>query len=216
MDAKTPSSFRLIAAMTLAGAASGLALVSIYLGTLPMIEANRAQALEQAVLKVLPGTSAFKPVTLRDGALVEVTSDAPASPPGETVYRGFDEQGNPTGVAIPTEGAGYADTVKVLYGLNPRQGEIVGLEVLESRETPGLGDKIIFDPAFHSNFKALQVKPQIQLVKQGEKTAPHQVEGISGATISSKAIVRMLQESVRQWYPALAPAAGEHAAVKEP
>lgn len=216
MDTAAPSSFRLIASMVVAGAASGLVLVSIYLGTLPMIERNRARALERAVLNVLPGATSFKPLVLQEGALIE-PGERPVPPEeGQTVYRGFDDQGRSTGVAIPAEGAGYADTVKVIYGLDPRQGTVVGLEVLESRETPGLGDKIIYDEAWLRNFEALQVKPEITLVKQGEKTSPHQVEGISGATISSKAVVRMLQDSVEKWYPLLAPPAEDHASVKEP
>jgi electron transport complex protein RnfG len=72
---------------------------------------------------------------------------------------------------------------------------------LESKETPGLGDKIIKDAAFLSNFEALAIQPKIIAVKNGEKTEPHQVEAITGATISSKAIVRLLHNGLDDWLP---------------
>ena len=49
---------------------------------------------------------------------------------------------------------GYADVVRVLYGYDPACACIVGMTVLESKETPGLGDKIDTDPDFLLNFKS--------------------------------------------------------------
>ena len=44
---------------------------------------------------------------------------------------------------------GYQDVIRILlYGYSPEHQAIVGMRVLESRETPGLGDKIEKDPAF--------------------------------------------------------------------
>lgn len=108
---------------------------------------------------------------------------------------------------------GYADTIRVLYGVSLERQAIVGLAVLESRETPGLGDKIETDPAFRENFVALDVTPDpggeglahpIAFVKHGEKSAAWQVDGITGATISSRAIAEMLDRSAAAWIPRLA------------
>jgi electron transport complex protein RnfG len=76
---------------------------------------------------------------------------------------------------------------------------IIGLKVLESKETPGLGDKIFKDADFQLNFTALQVLPEIESVKKGEKQRENQVEAITGATISSNAIVRLLNDSMEKW-----------------
>ncbi|MFT5765223.1 MAG: electron transport complex protein RnfG, partial [Saprospiraceae bacterium] len=84
---------------------------------------------------------------------------------------------------------GYDDTLKV----------IIGFEVLESKETPGLGDKIFKDADFQTNFTALAVEPEIVPVKKGAKQKPNEVEGITGATISSKAIVRLLNKTMDIW-----------------
>jgi len=37
------------------------------------------------------------------------------------------------------------------------------------------------------------------MVKKGNKSAPNEVDAISGATISSKAVVRILNESIEKW-----------------
>ena len=100
------------------------------------------------------------------------------------------------GYAVPAEGPGYMDTVGLIYGYEPRSGTIVGVAILESRETPGLGDKIITDPAFHENFRRLSVEPVIVPVKKGRKQSANEVDCITGATISSKAIVNILNEAV--------------------
>ena len=148
--------------MAVAGGLSGLILVGVYLGTLPIIKRNRAAALQRAVFKVLPNTQDFKILVPQNGTLIPFQPrEEGAMPEGDAIYLGTDAQGRPTGFAIPAEGPGYADTIKTLFGYRPGESIVVGLEVLESRETPGLGDKIISDAGFHANFKALQTQPEI-------------------------------------------------------
>ncbi len=83
-----------------------------------------------------------------------------------------------------------------IFGYNPTEKLIVGFEVLESKETPGLGDKIIKDPAFRENFTALAVEPRITTVKEGQKNNPHEVEMITGATISSRTVVKLINKAL--------------------
>jgi electron transport complex protein RnfG len=82
--------------------------------------------------------------------------------------------------------------------------------VLESKETPGLGDKIEKEEDFLANFNALdvqlnadltQVENKVIPVKQGGKTQPWEVEGITGATISSRTIGNILGESTAIMVP---------------
>ena len=82
--------------------------------------------------------------------------------------------------------------------------------MLTSKETPGLGDKIEKDPGFLENFVALDVsldasgtalRQPVETVKQGAKTESWQIDGITGATISSKAIGDMLATSTAYWLP---------------
>ena len=43
---------------------------------------------------------------------------------------------------------GYQDTIRVIYAYSFADRAIVGMQVLESKETPGLGDKIEIDADF--------------------------------------------------------------------
>ena len=50
------------------------------------------------------------------------------------------------GVAVEASGKATPDIIRILYGYDPENRQVVGFYVLESKETPGLGDKIEKDP----------------------------------------------------------------------
>ena len=187
-------------------ALSGVLIVLVFQWTLPAIKANHAAALQAAVFHVLPGVTRVVPFRLQnDGTLERLTGEDERSP---KVYAGYTEGGRLAGVAIPARGQGYQDVIKVIYGYDLERQTIVGMKVLESKETPGLGDKIGNDREFLANFQALDVtladdggelSHAIQVVKRGAKQQAWQIDAITGATISSKAIGRMLNESARAW-----------------
>lgn len=205
--ARTAGSLRLVATLAAAGAASGLVLVTAHLLTAPRIERNRAEALRAAIYRVLPGTADIAALQLVDGVLAR---DGEGSG-GDVVYACRDDAGRLVGYAIPAEGPGFMDTIKVLYGFDPKRRTIVGLEVLESRETPGLGDEISRDPQFLASFRSLAVEPRIEPVKRGERDRPNEVDCITGATISSEAVVQILNRSMDRWLPILRDTESEEA-----
>ncbi len=193
------SGTRMVVALGSIGVMAAIMLVMTYLGTLPAIERNRAEALEQAIFEVVPGAAARRGFEVRDGRLIPA-GDPPVPP---LYYAAYGPDGGLVGVAIPAEGQGFQDVLRVLYGYAPECQCIVGFKVLESKETPGLGDKIETDPVFRANFVALDVGLDAagafvnppELVKRGEKTERWQVEGITGATISARAVTRILGTS---------------------
>jgi electron transport complex protein RnfG len=196
-----PGALRLVASLAIAGLLSGLVLVGVFLGTEERIAKNRADALRRAVFQVLPGTETIETYVLDpSGAPTPYLGSADRLPDGEALYAGIRPDGTLVGLAIPAEGSGFMDTIRLLYGFDPSREVIVGMEVLDSRETPGLGDKIVYDPEFRSNFEALAVKPRIVAIKEG-KTEPNQVDCITGATISSEAVVTILNRSTERWIP---------------
>jgi len=185
---------------TLAGVAvmSGFLIVLTVKATEARIDTNKREALEAAVFAVLPDATTQATFELRDGAFVRV--DPPTSG-FDRVYAGYGPDGRLVGVAIEAAGMGYAGTIRTLYGYDPETQAVVGLQVIESLETPGLGDRIAKDPAFLANFEQLDVSLDetgetlanpVTFVKAGEKSRMWEVEGISGATISSKAVAAML------------------------
>jgi electron transport complex protein RnfG len=187
-----------------------LLIVFTYQTTLPIINQNKAEALEKAVFEVLPGTKTKVTFRITDNNEVEPFQ---GDPRGERlVYAGYDAQNSLVGIAIEASGKGFQDELKIIYGYAPENQAIIGMKVLESKETPGLGDKIEKDPAFVKNFEALDVslnqsedkiKNKIITVKSGEKEHPWEISGITGATISSKAVGQILAESTSNWIPVL-------------
>lgn len=194
---------RLVATLTVAGLLSGLAIVSAHRLTQPRIRDNQAAALERAVLEVLPGATRMERRVLREGRLEVAVG--PAGGLDESLFAGFaDTDGAPrlVGWAVPASGAGFQDTIKLIYGLDPAGARVIGMAVLESRETPGLGDRIYKDPEFVAEFADLATEPAIELI-QGHGEAAHQVDAITGATISSRAVVRILNQANARWRPLL-------------
>ncbi|EGW54121.1 FMN-binding protein [Candidatus Endoriftia persephonae] len=191
-----PSPQKLALSVAFAGLISGLVIISIFEATLPTITANKAAELKAAVFKVLPGVASMKKLQYSDGGLSERTQEGADE---DTVYGGYNQQGDLVGYAVAGEGPGFQDTIKLLYGYLPEQRKIVGMEILDSRETPGLGDKIFKDKDFVANFDGLAVDPQIKAVKKGSKSAPYEIDAITGATISSKAVVRIINGAHAKW-----------------
>jgi electron transport complex protein RnfG len=204
--AAAPGSMRLVLTLAIAGLISGIAIIGIYETTLPTITANKARELREAVFKVLPDVSQLQALVNRDGELIAVEKPAKDEP---VVYGGYDDQGEFVGYAIPAAGPGFQDTIALLYGYRPDEKIVVGMEVLESRETPGLGDKIYKDPVFVGGFSALSVEPEIVAVKKGTQSQPNEIDAITGATISSKAVVRIINETHEEWSGQLPPPGSE-------
>ena len=201
-------SMPMLRAMVGIGGVCALLIVLTFEGTLPRIEKLKAEALEKAIFKVLPETVTTKTYQLdQNNGFTEVNAKDAAEP---LVYAGYDQKGQLTGLAVEASGQGYADVLRILYGYHPDKQAIIGFYVLESKETPGLGDKIEKDADFLANFKALDVsltddfselKNAVVPVKQGSKEHPWQVDGITGATISSRAIGNIIGTSTQNWVP---------------
>ncbi|NIM61747.1 MAG: FMN-binding protein, partial [Acidobacteria bacterium] len=203
-----PSAWKMIRAMVGVGLLCGLFIVGVYQATLPTIERNKAEALQAAIFQVLPAARSSTTFVLgEDGTFATLEGDAPTE---RLVYAGYDEQSRLVGLAIEASGMGYQDVITVLYGYSFADEAIVGIRVLASKETPGLGDRIETDEAFLKNFEKLDVSltadrsapaNPIEAVKHGKKEQPWQVDGITGATISSVAIAEMLRDSAAFWAP---------------
>ena len=205
------SSLKLLATLGIAATLSGIVVALVFQFTLPIIQENKRLALEAAVFRVLPGATKRETFSLQeDGALTLVEGEADRSLP--TVYAGYDD-GKLIGVAIEAKGQGYQDVVRILYGYDPQAERIIGMKLMESKETPGLGDKIGKDETFLKNFKELDVRLDdskegllhpIEVVKHGKKTDAWQIDGITGATISSRAVGDMLLVSGNTLLPMIA------------
>ena len=203
-----PSAWHMYRAMVGVGVFCGLLIVSVFQVTRPIIEHNKAEALKKAIFHVLTDASTSSTYRLNDAGGFEVLEGEGIGE--QLVYAGYDDEQELVGLAVQAQGMGYQDVIGLIYGYSFADDAIVGVQVLESKETPGLGDKIETDPAFLENFEGLdvslvddlsQMANPIVPVKHGAKTNPWEVDGITGATISSVAIAEILNRSAQYWTP---------------
>ncbi len=208
-----PSAWHMIRTLGGVGIVCSLLIVFTYQVTLPTIQRNKAEALERACFQVLPGAQTRLTFRLTESDDVVLADDEPQPQNERLIYAGYDGENRLIGVAVEAAGQGFQDTIRLIYGYSPETETVVGIAVLESKETPGLGDKIEKDPDFLANFEALDValaedgrglRNVIEPVKHGTKEHPWQIDGITGATISSKAIAKILNDSTEQLLPVVA------------
>lgn len=187
------SSLRMVATLGAAGALAGLLIVVVYSLTLPTIEAHKAEVLRLAVSEVLNQPARYETLYATSQKVFEAPPADPVEGAVEKIYLGFDANGRATGVAVKAAAAGFQDIITLIYGFDPAGGKLLGMKVLESKETPGLGDKIEKDLGFVAQFKG--ASPPLKAVKRGTG-ASGEIDAITGATISSRAIVRIINQSL--------------------
>ncbi len=202
--AKAPevSSFKLLATLAIAGAAAGLLVVAVYRATLPTIERYSAAKVETAVREVLKSPTRWDTLYLQKGALTKTPSAGDNAKDLPKAYVGFDESGKRLGAAVTAQEPGFQEEVLLMIGFEPSTGTLIGFKVVEQKETPGLGDKIESDTSFGGQF-AGRVAP-LKGVKTRNPSNPGQVQTITGATISSRAVIRIINHAVEKWQPLLA------------
>ena len=192
------------------GTLCGIIIVLVYQFTAPMIRENKNIALENAIFKILPKATKKMAYALDESGKFVINDTLVIHERADILYAGYDAQQQLVGFAIPARGMGYQDSIDLLYAYEPISQTIVGIMVLQSRETPGLGSRIEDDVNFSRNFKQLDVRlnrnltdlnNQLVMVKSGKKTESWQIDSITGATVSSHAVGKILQQSASRWLP---------------
>ena len=90
-----------------------------------------------------------------------------------------------TGYVIETITNGYAGKIRMLIGVS-NEGKVVGLVVRELHETRGLGSRALTDTDFLSQL----------LCTSGDAEVGVNVDALTGATVTSKAVVRSVNAAV--------------------
>ena len=151
------------------------------------LASKNAQNEHMRLLTLLPGSSAFT-VEPYDGEDETIRS----------VHKGEN------GFVIQTVTNGYAGEIAMLIGVS-NEGKVTGLVVQNLSETPGLGANALTDHVFLSQF--LNTSGDVAIGTFGEDAfsgatgssdseASTYVDGITGATVTSKAIARCVNSAV--------------------
>jgi electron transport complex protein RnfG len=173
---------KMIVTLSVIGLISGGVLALVYQWALPCIVENQVRATDAAVFAVVPGTKSYKKHTAGD----------------LTYFECFGPRRGRTGTAILCSGNGYQGEIKLMVGVNADFSRFTGMTVLEQVETPGLGARIA-DKKFADQFRGLAARPPIAYVKGVAPSKPNQIEAITGATISTRAVVNIINRTVKEW-----------------
>ncbi|MDX1702087.1 MAG: FMN-binding protein [Melioribacteraceae bacterium] len=171
----------MLVTLTVIGIVSGAVLSELNSWAAPKIEANRKAETERAIFVVQSDGKRYNKIENVEFELYEV----------------FDDNENSLGYAMPYEGNGFQGNIRLIVGIDKGMTKVLGLEVLEQVETPGLGTKVTEKP-FTNQFIDIEVNPEIKWVKGAEPQASNEIQAITGATISSKAIVRIINEGMKK------------------
>ncbi len=168
---------RLVTVLTLVCVMAALVLGAVYKNTAPLIAAQKEKETQQALKQALPDADKFIMQRIDD----------------EIYYEGHKKE-RLAGYVITVKAEGYSGDIEIMVGLD-KKGAITGVEILTQQETPGLGARCIEvkygekTPWFTGQFKQ----------KKAEDLTLENIETITGATITTEAIIDAIKESVDKW-----------------
>ncbi|AHF07236.1 RnfABCDGE type electron transport complex subunit G [Desulfitobacterium metallireducens] len=134
-----------------------------------------------------------KQIELKNLALQSLVAEADQYTriPDKTDWYTASKNGQVIAYIVPTESKGYGGPIKMLVAID-KNNKIIKYTILESKETPGLGDKAS-KPLFADQFVGKSVN-NLQVTKnQSDKES---IQAISGATISSKAVTLAVKNAM--------------------
>ncbi len=198
IEHKNTPAWKLLLTLVLAGAAAGWLIVTVYNLTLPAVQRHAAEQEAAAVREVLKAPARWDTLYLVGNAL---TTKLPAGDDqSETpkAFVGYDGAGARLGIAVTAAEPGFQELIHLMIGFDPTTGALTGYKVLDEQETPGLGQRIETDTTFTRQFPG-RVAP-LAGVKRPPAN-PNEVQTITGATISSRAVLRIINDAVAKWRP---------------
>ncbi|MGL4107881.1 RnfABCDGE type electron transport complex subunit G [Clostridium sp. LP20] len=110
------------------------------------------------------------------------------------VYEALNDGNESVGHVFKITTKGFHGPVDLVIAIS-KDDKVSGMKVLSHSETPGLGAKIT-EPKFGSQIKDLPIEEDIEIVKVAP-SKDNQVEGVSGASVSSKAVGTAINDVIR-------------------
>jgi len=129
---------------------------------------------------------------------------------GRIIYRGFAEDGNTLiGYAIPLFGPGFWGPIYGVMAVDPKLEKVIGIAFYRHSETPGLGGRIT-EEWFEEQFKGRKLftpgedQRYFSFLPPGTAKADNEVDAITGATGTSKAVERLIDRNLKDYLPWIA------------
>ena len=187
--------------LTVIALLAGLSLSGVYSLTKGTIEAHRERIAQEAYQAVGPGATAFQPVPAAQELQGEPYGTRFGRVTVNDAVTGLDGAGKPVGYAVSvTSGEGYDGNVGLTVGITP-EGAVQSISFTELHETPGKG-MLCGDPAFQEQFSGRNVT-SFTLLPGGGGTAPEEIDGIAGVTVTSRAVVNAVNAALDFYHTAI-------------
>jgi electron transport complex protein RnfG len=158
----------------------------------PRIEQNRIDKLNRLVKTLIPEAEHFKPLDEQ----VEIKT-LRGEKEQVTVYKAVGTSGERVGWSFNAAGTGFQDTIELVVAVDSDFQKLKGFRCLSSNETPGFGDQIK-SADFRAQFEGAPAS-RLSLVTTGDREkVDSEIVAITGATISSEAVVDIINTYVTQ------------------
>ena len=158
----------------------------------PRIEQNRINKRNQLVTALLPDAKNF--VAVDPDMTIQSLEGRQTN---VEVFKAASDADACVGWSFNAAGPGFSDRIELVIAVDAPFEKIAGFDVLSSNETPGFGDQIKYD-YFRNQFKGAPADA-LKLVSAGEPaTIDSQIVAITGATVSSEAVVEIISNAVTQ------------------
>ena len=171
---------------------AGVLLGLVYQVTKDPIAYQEKLAQDKANQSVFAAASTFDDVALDEAGAAAVSENF-TGVTVESVKEAKDASGTGLGYVIQVKSKGYGDFITYTAGIT-NEGNVNGISIIKIAETPGLGmnaEKVIV-PQF-----ADKTATGFTVVKNGQLSDPAmQIEAISGATITSRAVTNGVDAAV--------------------
>ena len=176
---------------------AGLALSGVYVLTKDTIAENQASANKAALMEVLPEATDFTTDEAFQEKLAAQGDTYGADFGGakiESAAVGVDASGNPVGYAVTVFNSdSYDGGLTLVVGIR-EDGTVNSISFTELHDTAGMGMKC-GDAEFKDQFNNVKVS-QFTLNKAGGSTAENEIDSVSGASITSGAVVNAVNAAL--------------------
>lgn len=178
--------------------AAMLGVINVY--TAPIVAYNKETKLKKTVLDVfgISYTEENLDAVFKKGVKPKIEEDFV-----HYELYGKDKEGEKlAAVAFEVDGPGFWAPISAIIALEPDLETIKDIKILSQTETPGLGARII-EPEFQAQFKGKKIKPNFTIVSYRKAVGTNEVDGVTGATQTSKALETIINKNAKIFFEKL-------------
>nr|WP_315022482.1 FMN-binding protein [uncultured Aminipila sp.] len=172
-EEKTYSIFQIAMNLTIACLISGIIIAGTYYITNPSAVKNAELLVQKSMQELVKDADNFQPVD------------------GKTDWYAAEKGGEIIAYVVPAESKGYGGAIKMLVAVS-KEGTVVDYSITSANETPGLGTNAA-EEDFRSEFWG---KTSDALIVVKDPTNTKNIQAMTGATISSRAVTKGVKEAV--------------------